>query len=404
MSEERIAYLVSQYPAYNHTFILREIRLLRRQGFVIPVISIRKPDRPPEQCTAEEQEELGYTRAVLGTSLLSIAGIHLRAFLIRPSGYLRGLAATLRLSRGAPREIVSHLFYFAEAVVAGSWMRQERCKHFHTHFASTVGLLITKIYPLTMSITLHGPDEFKEPSLFHLREKIEASRLLSAISHYARSQMMLAAPPKEWGKMQVHRLGVDPHLFAPAPFRVAPDVFALICVGRLAPVKAQSVLLEALVLLKQRNRRFHLRLLGDGPDRAMLEQQTASLGLQEEVSFAGVQNQDRVRALYQETDLMVLASFAEGVPVVLMEAMAMEIACVATGITGVPELIRPEMDGLLTPPGDAGALAAAIERLMDDPELRRRLGQSARKQVMEHYDLSRNVKALGAALRPLISS
>jgi len=403
MSENQIAYLVSQYPAYNHTFILREIRLLRRQGFTVPVVSIRKPDRLPEQCTAEEREEFGYTRAVLGASPLSLAGTHLRTILTQPAGYLHGLAAALRLSRGAPREILSHLFYFVEAVVAGDWMSQDGCRHFHTHFASTVGLLVTRIYPLTMSITLHGPDEFKDPVLFHLREKIEASRMLSAISFYARSQMMLAAPQKEWSKILVHRLGVDPQLFAPAVFRPAPDVFSLICVGRLAPVKAQSVLLDALLLLKQDNRKFRLRLVGDGPDRTMLEKQTAILGLQGEVSFEGVQNQDRVRALYQETDVMVLASFAEGVPVVLMEAMAMEIACVATGITGIPELIRPEVDGLLAPPGDPAALAAAIGRLMDDPELRHRLGRSARMQVMERYDLARNVEALGGALRLLIS-
>lgn len=402
MTGKRIAYLVSQYPAYNHTFILREIRLLRGQGLAIQVISIRRPDRPAENCTAEEREEMTYTRAVLGAGPVAVARAHLQTLITRPAGYVRGLAMALRLSRGIPAALPSHLFYFAEAVVAGAWILQSGCSHFHTHFASTVGLLVTRIYPLTMSMTLHGPDEFKEPWRFCLREKIEASRMVSAISFYARSQMMLAAPPQEWDKMLVHRLGVDPELFSPAPFREQPKRFSMICVGRLAPVKAHPILLEAVAQLKSRQRTFVLRIVGDGPDRKRLEEQASMLGLTDEVIFTGVQNQDQVRALYRETDLMVLPSFAEGVPVVLMEAMAMEIACVATGITGIPELIRTGQDGLLVPPGDSGMLAAAIERMMDDPELRGRLAKLGRQQVKDHYDLARNVEKLGQSLLPLL--
>jgi glycosyltransferase involved in cell wall biosynthesis len=312
----------------------------------------------------------------------------------RPAGYLRGLALAVRMGRGSLPATLAHLFYFAEAVIAGRWMLAGGYTHFHTHFSSTVGLLVTRIFPLTMSITIHGPEEFNDVAGFHLAEKVENSRLVVAISSYARSQVLRACPPSQWEKVVTLRLGVDGEVFEPRP-EPAGGVPEILCVGRLAPVKAQYVLIEALRLLHDRGVPARLRLVGDGPDRALLEAAAAKMGLTGDVLFDGWRNQDEVRARYRQATLFAMASFAEGIPVVLMEAMAMQIPCVATRIMGIPELIEDGVSGLLVPPADAAPLADALERLLRDAALRDTLGRAGRRRVLDHFSLSANGDALG---------
>ncbi len=391
----RIAYLVSQYPAINHTFILREIRQLRAAGFDVQVISIAAPDRPPERMNTDEQEEAAQTYHIKPRGISGALGAHFSIFATRPLSYLRGLAYALRLGRLDARKTLSHVLYFVEAVMVGHWLEQQRLAHLHVHFSSTVGLIVKRIFPVTMSITIHGPDEFNDPVGFHLTEKIRESLFISAISSYARSQLLKAAGYEDWDKIEVAPLGIDPRgVFVPRPFRESPETFEIICVGRLAPVKAQHVLIAAVDRLVREGRQVRLRLVGDGPDRAALERHVESRQLAGSVVFEGWLNQDRVRELYRQTDIFALASFAEGVPVVLMEAMAMEIPCVATRITGVPELIRDGVDGCLVTPADEDELAQIIARLIDDPVLRQRLGADGRRRVLEKYDLPRNVNYL----------
>jgi glycosyltransferase involved in cell wall biosynthesis len=395
----RFAYLVSQYPAFNHTFILREIRSLRQQGFSIAVISIRACDRPPERLTVEEREELDLTWYV---KPLGWAGLLAQAALValtRPGGFVAGLAHAWRLAGPNPVTLARYSFYFLEAAAAARRLHQQGIPHFHVHFSSTVGLLMTSIYPLTMSMTIHGPDEFNDPVGFHMAEKVSASKLVAAISSFCRSQLMRFSRPQDWDKFAVSRLGVDPAIFAPRPHRPNPERFEFLCVGRLAPAKAQLILIRACGLLAQRGRVFRLRIIGEGPDRPVLEAEIRRQNLGGAVVLTGALNQDEVRALYQECDVFTLGSFAEGVPVVLMEAMAMEIPCISTYIAGIPELITDGVDGLLVPASDGEALAAAIERLMDDVPLRHRLGSAGRRRVQETYDLGRNVQQLGELFR-----
>lgn len=382
-----LAYLLSQYPAINHPFMLREVRRLRELGFAIEVASIRPPDRPFDQLTAVEQEEARSTFYVKTPGLPRLLRAHLATLLTRPAGYVRGL---FRALRSGP----SGILYFAEAVVAGDWMMRHRLFHVHIHYCSTVGWIAAAIFPITMSVTFHGQAEFVNPDGFQLREKIRASLFCRAISLHGRSQMLKVVDYREWPKVEVAFLGVDPREFQPRPFRAHPEPFQIACVGQLAPVKGQHMLLAAMELLAREGRRVLLRIAGDGADRAGLEQDIASRHLARHVIMEGFLNQDKLRELYAECDVLALPSFAEGIPVVLMEAMAMEIPCVATWITGIPEIIRQETDGLLTPPGDAEALAFAIARLMDDPELRRSLGQKARLRILEKFDLHRNTERL----------
>jgi colanic acid/amylovoran biosynthesis glycosyltransferase len=388
----RLAYWLSQYPAINHAFMLREARRLRELGFDIRIASIRPPDRPFDQLTPVEQEEAQDVFYVQRQGAGSMLRTHLATLLRRPAGYLRGLRCALATGRAG-------MLYFIEAVIAGDWMMRQRLSHVHIHYCSTVGLIATRIFPITMSVTFHGQAEFVDPAGFQLLEKIQASLFCRAISLHGRSQMLKVTDYREWPKIEVTFLGVDPREFTPRPFRAEPDPFQIVCVGQLAPVKGQHMLVEAIDLLVREGRRVRLRIAGDGPDRAGLEEDIAQRKLGQQVMMEGYLNQDKLRALYAESDALALPSFAEGLPVVLMEAMAMEIPCVATWITGIPEIIAHERNGLLAPPGDAEALAQAIARLMDDAGLRRSLGQQGRVTILEKFDLRKNTEELARIFR-----
>ncbi len=402
----QIGYLISQYPAVNHTFILREVLALRSQGLELHTVSIRRSDRPLEMLSSDEAEEFGRTFSIMGAGGLHAAAANVRVALRRPLAYLKGLAYAWRLSRGTPRLIVNYTFYFVEAVVAGDHFERRGVGHFHTHFSSTVALLLSRVFPISHSITLHGPTEFDDVVGFQLAQKVASANFVSTISHYASSQVMRASDPAHWHKVRALRLGVDPSAFAPRrpPVRGVGEPYQLVFVGRLAPAKAQFMLIEAVDLLRARGRLVMLTLVGEGPARTGLEALVSERGLGNEVKLAGACNHDRVAAFYNQSDAFVLGSFAEGVPVVLMEAMAMELPCIATWIAGIPELIDNGIDGLLVPPADPAALADAIVRLMDDPDLAQRLGAAGRQKVVSKYNLEHNTERLGDEFRRLLAA
>ena len=391
----RIAYLLSQYPAVNHVFMLREVRFLSQLGIEIQVASIRNPDRDTGLMTAAEQEEARSTYYVKSSGLFRLVLAHAHTLLSRPGHYIRGLAGALRNLYG--------LFYFTEAVAVGYWMRHHGLTHVHTHYASAVGVLVRRIFPVTLSIAFHGPAEFEDPAGSRLAEKVHECLFCCAISQYGVSQLMYACGYPEWPKLELTALGVDPSGFPPRPFRAKPSPFQIICVGRLAAVKGQHVLIAAMAALVQEGRHIRLRFVGDGPDRAALGQDVENRGLAGCVLFEGNLNQDKLLDLYRESDVLVLSSFAEGLPVVLMEAMAMEIPCVAPWVNGIPEIVSHAADGLLVPPGDAEALAHAIGGLMDDAEFRGTLGQNARLKILEKFDLRRNTEHLAQVFQRRLS-
>ena len=398
----RIAYLVSQYPSVTHTFVLREIRTLKDQGWDVRTFSILSNAVRTNTRTAVEEEEARNTPCIRDLSAISILGCHLAALLTRPHAYLWGLWQAIRLGRARGVETLKSLRHFIDAVVAGRWMMQAGCTHFHTHFSSAVALLIVKIFSIEYSVTIHGPDEFTDPSGFNLAHKVNSARLVVTISSFGFSQTLRFSDPRDWPKIAVSRLGVDPSFFDPRP-EPATSPKEILCVARLAPVKAQRILLQAAGVLAHEGREFKLRFVGDGPDRRDLERMTQDLGLTEHVVFDGWLNEEAVRQRYRSASIFSLASFAEGLPVVLMEAMAMEIPCVAPAIMGIPELIRDGENGLLVPPADHVALARALARLLDDSQLRKELGAAARHSVLSDYDLATNVgdfvAKLAAAVR-----
>ena len=398
-AQPRLGYLVSRYPAISHTFILREVLELQRLGFQIEPASVNPPDRPAAGLTEDERGEAARTFYIKDQGAAGAAGAALTCLLRAPGRFFSTLLRALSLGGPDFKKLSYQVFYFAEACLLAEWMRSRRLGHLHVHFptpAAMAGLLATRLTGATLSITVHGPDEFYDAPGFRLTEKIQACLFLCAIGYYARSQLMKLSDPSQWDKVEISPLGVDVELFSPRPFRERPERFEILCVGRLVPAKGQHVLLQAASMLRAHGRDFLLRFVGDGPDRASLEREASGRELAAHVRFEGPVNQDRIREYYSTADAFAIASFAEGIPVVLMEAMAMRIPCVTTWITGIPELIRNGEDGLLVAPSDAEGLASALERLMDDAALRQRLGESARKRVEERYNLRNNVERLAA--------
>jgi glycosyltransferase involved in cell wall biosynthesis len=401
----RLAYLVSRYPAVSHTFILREILGLRDLGVDIDPASINSADRPPALLTAEERAEAKRTFYVKQAGAGGAIRAHAATLVSRPMGYFRGLWFAMRLGGLDPRRAVMHLFYFIEAVMVGDWMKSRRLRHLHVHFATpaaTVGMIVGRIFPFGFSMTVHGPDEFYDVPGYSLAQKVAEAHFICAIGSYARSQLMKASEAAEWAKIEVTPLGVDAAIFAPRVEPPAVDCFEIICVGRLVPAKGQHILLRAIEILRGEGRQVRLRLVGDGPDRKSLEAATQARSISDCVIFEGAVNQDRIRALYEQAHAFALASFAEGIPVVLMEAMAMEIPCVTTWITGIPELIRDSIDGLLVAASDHIALAGALAQLMDEPGLRSEIGKAGRRRVIEKYNLQANVARLADVYRARI--
>lgn len=390
----KLAYLLSQYPTIPHTYLLREIRGLKSLGWEILTVSIKSPDRPRHELLPVEREEAGRTFYVQESGAAVWLRDHFATLFSRPAHWLRGFLYAIRLGGADLSRIARNLFYFAEAVTAGRWMLKNGVSHFHSHYSTTVGLLITRVFPLTMSMTVHGSGEFVDPIGFYLPQKIAASSFACAISCYGRSQMQQLVPYALWNRFEVTPLGIDLSEYGAAPFRMNPDPFEISSVGRLTAAKAHHVLLNSLHQLVSEGRNVRLRLVGDGPERASIEQRVDELGLRNHVILEGVKDQTEVRRLYERADCFALSSSSEGVPVALMEAMAMGIPSVATRITGVPELIRDGIDGLLVTTSDADELTAALARLMDDPALRRRLSESGRARVADKYNLSKNVRTL----------
>jgi glycosyltransferase involved in cell wall biosynthesis len=393
----RMAYLVSRYPAISHTFILREVLQLRRRGFDIEVASINAPDSAEQDMGVEERSEAGRTYYVKRHGILGAIAAHLHG-LCQPAAWLRGLRFALGLGGWDLRRKAYGLFYFTEALMLARWMDSRDMKHLHVHFASAaanVALVLKQFAPVGLSLTVHGPDEFYDAPGQWLPEKIAAADFIVCIGAYARSQLMHLSPASQWHKFEICPLGVDPERYVPArrPATVRP--FTILCVGRLTPAKGQRILIEACRQLHQSGRQLRLVLVGSGPDEDQLKSAVAANGLEHLVRFTGALNQTEVRAWYAEADAFALASFAEGIPVVLMEAMASGIPCVSTRITGIPELIRDGEDGLLVTPSDSDELAAALARLMDDAPLRHYLGRSGRARVQQKYSLTRNVQRLG---------
>ena len=399
----KVLYLVGQFPAINHNYLLAEVRHLRTLGFEVPVVSISPPDRPLENLGPVEREEAARTYYIKAVPAAQVAILNMVEFLRHPLRCLRGVIFALRLAGGSPKRLAHHLAYFAEAILVGQRMRQYGITHVHASFSATVALLVERTFPVTMSFAVYGFGELHDPVGSRLAERIEGAMFVRSINRYGRGQLMLSCPRTAWPKLIYVPLGIDATEYAVGPPRTVASPPRLLCVGRLAPEKGQALLLEAIAALSAEGRPVQLRLVGDGPDRAWLEKRAAELGIASNVEFAGWVDQAWLMTLYSEADLFVLPSLAEGIPMVLMEAMAMQIPCIAPRITGIPELIEHGVDGILFAVADVEDLTQQIHRLLESPDLSAQIGRQARIRVVRDYDMARNTERFAKELVNFLS-
>jgi colanic acid/amylovoran biosynthesis glycosyltransferase len=393
------AYLVSRYPAVSHTFILREVQGLRALGLRVEVASVNPPDRQAAQMTADERDEASATYGLKQHGARGALAALAWAAACRPLALGRTLRTALGLGRGLKR--VYALAYAMEALMLVRWMSQRGLKHLHVHFgneAAAVGLLVKTFSGAGLSLTIHGPDEFDDVPGQCLSRKVERADQVVCISQFARSQLMRLTAPAQWAKLQLCRLGVDTASFVPATLARETGPVRLLSVGRLTPAMGQWLLVQACAALRRAEVAFELTIVGDGPDRAALAAAVASHGLQEQVKFTGSLNQTEVRAELARADVFVLPSLAEGIPVVLMEAMSSGVPCVTSPVNGIPELIEHDRHGLLATPGDVDALTLQLRRVIEDGALRRRLALAGRAQVERRFELADNVAQLAEIL------
>ena len=399
-SPGRVAYLVNQYPWPSHSFVRREIRAVEGCGLEVLRFSVRPTRR--ELPDADDRRELAETRAILAVGPMGLFGALLQTVFTRPTRLFTALRTALAMARESDRGAGVHLVYVAEACVLQRWLRQAGVRHLHAHFATnstTVALLTSLLYGGSFSFTTHGPDDFDRARFSSLGRKVAAASFVAAISEFCKGQIFRWSAFEDWNKVHVVHCGVD-QSFASHEVSAVPDNQRFVTVGRLAPQKGQSLLIEAVHRLRQEGRQVELVLVGDGEQRPVLEALVARLGLEQAVRFTGFAAGERVREEILAARAMVSASFAEGLPVVVMEAFILHRPVIATRIAAMSELVEDGRSGWLVAASSIEGLTDAMRAALDSPpdELGRMaaIGASA---VAERHDIDREGAKLAELFR-----
>jgi colanic acid/amylovoran biosynthesis glycosyltransferase len=363
----KVAYLTTTYPAVSHTFIRRELVEISRHVESVERFAVRAAPHALVDADdiAEERQTYRLLEQPLGRWLRAVG----RTALPQASKTAKGLSRALSLARLGHRGLLRHLAYFAEAVLLLDEMRERGVDHLHVHFGTNpaaVALIARDMGGPPYSFTVHGPDEFDAPVGFALADKITGAAFVVAISHYCSAQLQRWVGPSEWHKIRLVHCGVSDEFFAPAR-PIDPDARALVCVGRLSPQKGQLLLVEAFADAIERGVDARLVLVGDGELRAALEALIARRGVADRVRITGWMSGADVRQELLAGRALVLPSFAEGLPMVIMEAFALGRPVLSSYVAGIPELVVPGESGWLVPAGSREALTEAIGALMRTP-------------------------------------
>ncbi len=385
----KVAYLINQYPKVSHTFIRREIAALERQGVQVERFAVRGWDA--EVADPEDAAERGRTRYLLEGGVASLLLQGLGHAVTRPVRAWRGLRLAWAMSRRAERSFPYHLMYWLEACRLASWLEKGGVRHVHAHFGTNpaeVALLARALCGVTFSFTAHGPEEFDKPQAIGLARKIEEAAFVVAISSFGRSQLSRWVSADMWDKIEVVHCGLEAAIFVAPGDITACTGTRLVCVGRLCEQKGQLLLVAAAAELARQGVDFELVLAGDGEMRPQIEAAIAANGLAPRIRITGWISSAQVCDELRAARALVLPSFAEGLPVVIMEAMALGRPVVSTYIAGIPELVRPGVEGWLTPAGDVAALAAAMRECLEaTPDRLLQLGRAAHARALARHQV-----------------
>lgn len=405
-SRLKVAYLVNQYPAVSHSFIRREIVALEALGVTVERFSIRPP--PADLVDPADVAEQARTREILRAGPIALLGALLATAIQAPLAWLGALGATLRLGRLSDRGRLRHLAYLAEACLLLRWLRASGdVGHLHAHFGTNpaaVAMLTRVLGGPPYSFTVHGPEEFDHPVELGLPEKIKHAVAVIAVSEFGKSQLYRWIPHTEWSKVKVVRCGVDAAFLQAGPREIA-DNHRLVCIGRLSEQKGQLLILDAAAVLAREGIDFELVLAGDGDMRAEVERRIRELGLTGKVRITGWVSNDVVRQELLGARVLLLPSFAEGLPVALMEALALGRPAISTFVAGIPELLENRINGWLIPAGSVSAMVVAMKEALEAPvaELAR-MGRAGAAAVTARHDSTKEAARLLDVFREAASS
>ncbi len=393
----RVTYIIGTYPLLTTTFIDREIRMLRSWGVSVDVVSLRRPvdALSPEQAALAQTTT--YVRPVRPGELVRR---HIRFLSRRPRTYLSTLAR-LATATGPPwRERLRTIGHFGLAVhVAGHLADRGATERLHAHFidrAALVAHVAAQLLDVPYSITAHASDIYVAPVL--LDKKIEGADFVATCTGYNQAHLSSEVDGAA-EKVAVLYHGLEVERYQPAP-TIATTTPMLVSVGQLKAKKGFLHLLDAARLLTDRGIGFHCEIIGEGPQRAELERKIRELGLEQHIVLRGALDHDEVIDTYRRASAFVLPCVIgddgdrDGIPNVILEAMAMQLAVVSTTHSGIPEAVENETTGLLVPPGDAGALARALALVLEDQDAARRMGARGREVVIDRFDAEKNVRML----------
>ena len=366
----KVTYLINQYPKVSHSFIRREIIALENQGVDVHRVSIRGWNA--EIVDAQDKREQSKTKYILASG---IAALLLPTFIRcvkSPKKFLKTFLMAMKLSRYSERNVFYHLIYLFEACKLVALCDKEKSSHIHAHFGTNsteVAMLAHLLGGPTYSFTVHGPEEFDKPLGLHLKEKIRYAKFVAAISSFGRSQLYRWADYSDWGKINIVHCGLDKEFFnGTAKANKHNGTKSLICVGRLCEQKGQLLLIKAVKKVVDQKIGVFLTLAGDGDMRPEVEALIKEHELEPYINITGWISSDEVKALLHSADAMILPSFAEGLPVAIMEAMACKTAVLTTYIAGIPELVKSNKTGWLFPAGDVTAISKSIVSFIETDE------------------------------------
>ena len=393
MSSTKIGYMTGEFPRVSDTFIQREVAELRDHGWQVDTFAVRRP-QSSERVDATTEEGVR-TTYLLPAKPWSLLRAHLRTAARSPLRYLAAAKLAMRIRQPGFKGHLWQFFYFAEAALLADAVRTRGLTHVHNHFGNSscsVTMLAAEMGGFSFSLTLHGPTIWFEPKHWRVDVKVEKPLFVACISNYCRSQTMMFSAVSEWDRTHVIHCGVDPGKYRKAEH--TDSTHRLTFVGRLTVAKGLKVLLEAVRIIADRYPEVELILIGGGSEGPEMEAETMRLGLQEHVRFEGPKVANEVRQYLSATDVFVLSSFAEGVPVVAMEALASAVPVVATRVGGIAELVEDGVSGFLVAPGDPAVLADRVCQLLADPELRSRFGEAGRRRGEAEFDQAKEAARL----------
>ena len=400
----KIAYFINQYPKVSHSFIRREIQALEALGLTVQRIALRGWDG--ELVDTDDIRERDHTQFVLKAGAFNIMLSVIKTVLSRPRQFFSALQLAFKMGWHAERPLPYHLIYLAEACQIVPWMESFGATHVHAHFGSNsteVVMLANALGGPAYSFTVHGPEEFDKPLFLGLPLKIKRSAFVVAISSYGKSQLFRWVEHEFWSKIKIVHCGLEKSFYDIPPMPVTANT-RLVCVGRLCEQKGQLLLLEAAHALAKKGIQFELVLAGDGEMRPEVERMIAAYDLAGKVRITGWISGAQVRDEILNACGLVLPSFAEGLPVVIMEAMALRRPVISTYVAGIPELVIPNENGWLVPAGSVTELTAAMEALLAKSSAQLAvMGDAAYARVTERHAIDTEAKKLadlfqGAAL------